>query len=302
MEELRAEIASIFMEQDLEIEPSEGRLQNNAAYIQSWKEEIKENPNALFTAITDADKIAKYVSGKEQEYRQTKDIQFYAIVEETNAYSEQVYKCCICDEEGRVKPLINYGFADRDALEKELDKIKELDLWKDKTFEEVGIDELKEKGAAGKVEQEKSTEYIRPSELVATEVAARALPVSMDGRGKASLTRMSDRETLERAESFYRKKDETFFKLYNGKNVLPGEEKSESGLMLRLAMFCGNDEEQLLRLFKSSGQFRDEKPNAYYMKMASESMKSIQRMRESVTAATVSSGATKGKVGINSKR
>lgn len=33
-----------------------------------------------------------------------------------------------------------------------------------------------------------------------------------------------------------------------------------------------------------------------------ESMKSIQRMRESVTAATVSSGATKGKVGINSKR
>ncbi len=37
MEELRAEIASIFMEQDLEIEPSEGRLQNNAAYIQSWK-------------------------------------------------------------------------------------------------------------------------------------------------------------------------------------------------------------------------------------------------------------------------
>ena len=94
MEELRAEIASIFTEQDLEIEPSEGRLQNNAAYIQSWKEEIKENPNALFTAITDADKIAKYVSGKEQEYRQTKDIQFYAIVEETNAYSEQVYKCC----------------------------------------------------------------------------------------------------------------------------------------------------------------------------------------------------------------
>ena len=302
MEELRAEIASIFMAQDLGIEPSEDRLQNNAAYIQSWKDEIKENPNALFTAIADADKIARYVSSKEQAYRQTKDVEYYAIVEEMNAYSEQVYRCYICDEEGKVKPLINYGFADRDALEKELDKIKELDLWKDKTFEEVGIDELKEKGATGKVEQEKSTEYIRPSELVATEVAARALPVSMDGRGKASLTRMSDRETLERAESFYRKKDETFFKLYTGKNVLPGEEKSESGLMLRLAMFCGNDEEQLLRLFKSSGQFRDEKPNAYYMKMASESMKSIQRMRESVTAATVSSGATKGKVGINSKR
>ena len=301
MEELRAEIASIFMEQDLEIEPSEGRLQNNAAYIQSWKEEIKENPNALFTAITDADKIAKYVSGKEQAYRQTKDIQFYAIVEETNAYSEQVYKCCICDEEGRVKPLINYGFADRDALEKELDKIKELDLWKGKTFEEVGIDELKEKGATGKVEQEKSTEYIRPSELVATEVAARALPVSMDGRGKASLMRMSDRETLDRAEKHFGT-DAKFSDLYNGKTVLGSEEKSEYALMLRLALFCGNDKEQLLRLFKSSGQFRDEKPNAYYMKMAENGLKFIADKRSAFGGANETGGFTKGKVGINSKR
>ena len=299
MEELRAEIASIFMEQDLEIEPSEGRLQNNAAYIQSWKEEIKENPNALFTAITDADKIAKYVSGKEQEYRQTKDIQFYAIVEETNAYSEQVYKCCICDEEGRVKPLINYGFADRDALEKELDKIKELDLWKDKTFEEVSIDELKEKGATGKVEQEKSTEYIRPSELVATEVAAQALPVSMDGRGKASLTRMSDREILMRAEGYYAK-DNRFSDLYNGKNVMRNEERSESGLMLRLALFCENDEEQLLRLFKSSGQFREDKPIEHYTKMASESAANIREMKRSIAAAKVAT-ATRNKIGINSK-
>ena len=299
MEELRAEIASIFMEQDLEIEPSEGRLQNNAAYIQSWKEEIKENPNALFTAITDADKIAKYVSGKEQAYRQTKDIQFYAIVEETNAYSEQVYKCCICDEEGRVKPLINYGFADRDALEKELDKIKELDLWKDKTFEEVSIEELKEKGAAGKVEQEKSTEYIRPSELVATEVAAQALPVSMDGRGKASLTRMSDREILMRAEGYYAK-DNRFSDLYNGKNVMRNEERSESGLMLRLALFCENDEEQLLRLFKSSGQFREDKPIEHYTKMASESAANIREMKRSIAAAKVAT-ATRNKIGINSK-
>ena len=113
MEELRAEIASIFMEQDLGVEPSEGRLQNNAAYIQSWKEEIKENPNALFTAITDADKIAKYVSERTQEYRHTKDVQYYAIIEETNAYSEQVYKCCICDEEGRVCFYLPASFSSR---------------------------------------------------------------------------------------------------------------------------------------------------------------------------------------------
>lgn len=305
MEELRAEIASIFMAQDLGIEPSEDRLQNNAAYIQSWKDEIKENPNALFTAIADADKIARYVSSKEQAYRQTKDVEYYAIVEETNAYSEQVYRCYICDEEGKVKPLINYGFADRDALEKELDKIKELDLWKDKTFEEVGIEALKakseEKEKAGKVEQEKSTEYIRPSELVAAEVAAKALPVSMDGRGLESLTRMSDRETLSRAETYYGK-DGKFSDLYHGKNVLKSEEESEYGLMVRLAMFCGGDKDRLLRVFRSSGQYREEKPNAYYEKMAENSLKFISDTKRSFAPMGEQSGFSKGKVGINSKR
>ena len=304
MEELRAEIASIFMEQDLGVEPSEDRLQNNAAYIQSWKDEIKENPNALFTAIADADKIARYVSSKEQAYRQTKDVEYYAIVEETNAYSEQVYRCYICDEEGKVKPLINYGFADKDALEKELDKIKELDLWKDKTFEEVGIEALKakseEKEKAGKVEQEKSTEYIRPSELVAAEVAAKALPVSMDGRGKESLTRMSDRETLSRAETYYGK-DGKFSDLYHGKNVLKSEEESEYGLMVRLAMFCG-DKDRLLRVFRSSGQYREEKSNAYYEKMAENSLKFISDTKRSFAPMGEQSGFSKGKVGINSKR
>lgn len=303
MEELRAEIASIFMAQDLGIEPSEDRLQNNAAYIQSWKDEIKENPNALFTAIADADKIARYVSSKEQAYRQTKDVEYYAIVEETNAYSEQVYRCYICDEEGKVKPLINYGFADKDALEKELDKIKELDLWKDKSFEEVGIEALKAKSEekAGKVEQEKSTEYIRPSELVAAEVAAKALPVSMDGRGLESLTRMSDRETLSRAETYYGK-DGKFSDLYHGKNVLKSEEESEYGLMVRLAMFCGGDQDRLLRVFRSSGQYREEKPNAYYEKMAENSLKFISDTKRSFAPMGEQSGFSKGKVGINSKR
>ena len=305
MEELRAEIASIFMAQDLGIEPSEDRLQNNAAYIQSWKDEIKENPNALFTAIADADKIARYVSSKEQAYRQTKDVEYYAIVEEMNAYSEQVYRCYICDEEGKVKPLINYGFADKDALEKELDKIKELDLWKDKSFEEVGIEALKakseEKEKAGKVEQEKSTEYIRPSELVAAEVAAKALPVSMDGRGLESLTRMSDRETLSRAETYYGK-DGKFSDLYHGKNVLKSEEESEYGLMVRLAMFCGGDQDRLLRVFRSSGQYREEKPNAYYEKMAENSLKFISDTKRSFAPMGEQSGFSKGKVGINSKR
>ena len=165
----------------------------------------------------------------------------------------------------------------------------------------MSIDELKEKGKAGKVEQDESAEYIKPSELVATEVAAKALPVSMEGRGSESLTRMSDRETLARAEGYYAK-DSKFADLYCGKNVMKNIERSESGLMLRLAMFCGNDEEQLLRIFKSSGQYRDDKPNAYYMKLASDSMKTIQEMRGAIAAVKGDRGFTKGKIGINSKR
>ena len=46
------------------------------------------------------------------------------------------------------------------------------------------------------------------------------------------------------------------------------EEKDERALMVRLAMFCNGDEEQLMRVFRSSGQFRDEKPTALYQKMA----------------------------------
>lgn len=65
-EELRAELASMFIEQDLEISVEENHIQNNFAYIKSWHDAIKENPNALFTAIADAEKIAKFVMSKEK--------------------------------------------------------------------------------------------------------------------------------------------------------------------------------------------------------------------------------------------
>ena len=41
---------------------------NNTAYISAWKQEIKDNPNALFVAIADAEKIAKYVNEQERIY------------------------------------------------------------------------------------------------------------------------------------------------------------------------------------------------------------------------------------------
>lgn len=61
--------------------------------------------------------------------------------------------------------------------------------------------------------------------------------------------------------------------------MLGSEEKEERSLMARLAMFCNGDKEQLLRVFRSSGQFRDDKPNAFYERMAGESMKFVERIQ-----------------------
>ena len=73
IEELRAEIASMFMEQDFEIFINEKEVRNNSAYIENWRNAIKDNPNVLFTAIADAERISKYVSRKETEMNKTED-------------------------------------------------------------------------------------------------------------------------------------------------------------------------------------------------------------------------------------
>lgn len=45
----------MFIEQEFGIEVDESAVRNNSAYLQAWKEEIKEDPNALFKAIIDAE-------------------------------------------------------------------------------------------------------------------------------------------------------------------------------------------------------------------------------------------------------
>lgn len=64
-EELRAEIASAFTAQALHlpyIESAAGSsLNNHKAYIQSWISVLQNNPNELFAAIKDADKITDYL-------------------------------------------------------------------------------------------------------------------------------------------------------------------------------------------------------------------------------------------------
>ena len=60
-EELRAEIASAFISSIVSMEMDEKHIENHKAYIQNWAKAIKDDPNCLFRAIKDAEKISDYL-------------------------------------------------------------------------------------------------------------------------------------------------------------------------------------------------------------------------------------------------
>ena len=63
-EELRAEISSSFLMQKLGLEYDERHLTNHKAYVKGWLEIIKDKPQELFLAISDANKIVAYIEDK----------------------------------------------------------------------------------------------------------------------------------------------------------------------------------------------------------------------------------------------
>lgn len=301
-EELRAEIASMFIEQDLEIETSEKHIENNSAYIQAWHDKIKEDPNILFKAIADAEKICKFVIEKEKQIQ--KEIEPYAIVEDEDEYGGKVYKMQMCADYGQTAyALSGYPFRSKEALMSEFEKMQELPFWADKEFKEVTLDELEAESCKraeeqnakverlSQIEEEQSEVFIPPSE-VAAQVAEEAAvvgavaAVETASRGIESLTRMDDREVVDKASKT--KHGDKFLALFNGESVLGTEEQNERSLMARLAMHTGENTEQLLRIFRASGQFREDKPNAYYEKMAKEEMQFVSTLKTpkpTVTAA-----------------
>lgn len=231
VEELRAEIASMFLEQDLDIELGEEHVGNNSAYIQAWKEKIKEDPNILFKAIADAEKISKFVMAKERK----------AVA----------------------------GSAE-ESVEENTEEITE----------------------------EKSEIFMPPSE-VAARTREETIPVAgQSGGGLEILTRMEDRDIVERASRT--KHGDKFLSLFNGVKF-GSEEKDERSLMARLAMYTGDNERQLLRIFRASGQYREDKPNSYYEKIAKEEMKFVAGLRTAMPQITVNSGNVSGGRYANAK-
>ena len=305
-EELRAEIASMFLEQDLGVAASEKHIENNSAYIGSWKSKIKEDPNVLFKAIADAEHMTKFVMEKEKEIK--RETEPFAVIEETDEYGETVYKVKMCAEYGQTQSALSgYPFRSREALMAEFGKMQELPFWKGKAFEEVSLEELQAQSIKraeeqeqkeerlSNIEEEKSEVFLPPSAVAAaseTETASAARTVDMTGRGIESLTRMEDRELVEKASKT--KQGAKFSALFNGLDVLGSEEKNERSLMARLAVHT-SDKDKLMRVFKASGQYRDDKPNAYYERMATEEMQFVSGLREKPMAPAASATAKAGR-------
>ena len=69
-EELRAELASVFMQLDHDISVEGKHFENHAAYLQSWLKSVRDDQKEFFAAVTDAEKISEYVG---EHYLQAKE-------------------------------------------------------------------------------------------------------------------------------------------------------------------------------------------------------------------------------------
>ena len=304
-EELRAEIASMFLGQEFGVSADTNAIRNNSAYVKAWIEKLEEDPNVLFKAIADANNIMKYIVAKEQEFNATKDVEHYAIVEDTDYYGNPVYKVYMTAEYGQTRPALSFAFSSKEALLQEFEKMQELPFWKDKTFVEVSKDELDkisiekaEKGQVEQIEEEPSEVYRPPSQVVAKTIT-KTNSEEMKNRGIESLTRMDDREIVERASKS--RSGEKFSQLYNGLSVLGSEEKDEYSLMTRLAMYVNGDKEQLMRIFQSSKQFRESKGIEYYAKIVDKSLGFVAGVKDNAAKALPIGKTPKNPFGKNGK-
>ena len=69
-EELRAEIASMFLGAEYHLENSEQHIEQHAAYVESWIKGLTSDKNYLFDAIAEAEKISKFLTDYEHSLNQ----------------------------------------------------------------------------------------------------------------------------------------------------------------------------------------------------------------------------------------
>lgn len=172
-EELVAEISSCFLSSELPIGQTEEHLKNHKAYVQSWIQGIKEQPEALFHAVKDAEQAAVYLEYHGglitlEEYQaygieiepasQTRDlvpefgteetkkvaiestIDYKDLEFHTNRYNEkghgreEYYRIVSLEEKGLVAPVDRTVYRDREQARITISKKAE---WKEVLYEDL---------------------------------------------------------------------------------------------------------------------------------------------------------------------
>lgn len=118
------------------------------------------------------------------------------------------------------------------------------------------------------------------------------------GKGVEGLSSMSDRDVVEKACAS--KHGDTFKALYNGQDLQNNHSNSDMSLMNRLAFWCNGDKEQMLRIFATSGLYRENKSPSYYegtaIKAVRDTTSRFQPTEKSTQSPTVKNAGAFGKV------
>lgn len=113
LEELRAELASVFLTMDIGFHFGEFHEKNHQAYIQSWINGIKEKPKTIFQSIGEAQKIRDYMLDK-GEYELIYTHEDPVLATETN---QEEKKEAIIDSLMNMQPLYQIREDHEQAIE-----------------------------------------------------------------------------------------------------------------------------------------------------------------------------------------
>jgi len=259
IEELRAEIASIFLGQEFNVPYSQAGFDNNASYINYWKEVLTDNPHLLFTAIQDADKITEFVVDKKHENDLKKEPYLYAH-EEIHAVDGRIYHTYFyISGLGSVEFLNKFPYPD-EKLEELVGLLKEQKA-KDKNqglIKEIPYSELKDKSE--EIKKELKELYIKPQEVAKKAIVEKKVLK----HGAEALPFLEDAQILREGYQ-----DPRFKKLFNGGEIFGKREQDDRALMSRIALVCDNNNyDQMVRIFKASYRYLGDIEDSYYEKMA----------------------------------
>lgn len=88
------------------------------------------------------------------------------------------------------------------------------------------------------------------------------VPWNGTGAGVEGLSRMSDRDIVEKATGS--KNGEIFQAYYDGQDLKHNHSNSDMAFKNMLAFWCNGDREQMLRIFVTSGLYHSDKQASYY--------------------------------------